>query len=405
MPRGRPPTPVDPDASAGHRLGHAIRTRRLESGLTLDQLAVRTGYTPQHISEIERAKTSVGEHFVSIVDRALGAGGRLIALHEPVLIERARERSKRASKRARNERGDATVDDARRRAFISLGCAVVLFGPDSAARALTEAEGEQIAHAWGRELFLAPDRQALLPGIAKDLKRLSDSGSHRATAQLSTYVASIAVCGGDTALAERWWRRAQHAANASGDSHLAAYVTGQRAVHALYGGSVVRSLTLADHALRRTTAPCVGRMQALTAKAQALGLLGRKREARDALREAERAFERLPRDITREKVSSSGWAEERLHHTISYTSAFGGIGGGERAREAALALYPPVAWRGQAQVRLHRAAAERDAKLAIATLAELSEPQRSDRGVRLIAIRVLEHVDGRNAADLHELLT
>ena len=400
MPRGRPLKPVDPSASAGARLGYEIRTLRLARGMTLEDLSQIIGYTTQHISGAELAQTAVSEHFIATVDRALGAAGPLEALHPAVLMERAFERSRRADRRRRS----ATVDDTKRRAFIGLGVAVVLFGPDAAARALSEAEAEQVVRAWSKDLFVAPDRQVLLPSLAIDLKRLSASGSHRAIAQLSSFVASIAVCGGDTALAERWWRRAQRAANTSRDTHLAAYVAGQRAVHALYGGSVAQSLKIANHTLRLTAAPCAGRMQAGAAKAQALALLSRKQEARHALRELETTFERLPRDITRDKTTSLGWAEERLHHTISYASAFGGLGGGEPARESALKLYPPVAWRGPAQVELHRAAAEKDAKLAIATLSELSRPQRADRGVRLIAMRVLEHVDGRDAVDLYEAL-
>lgn len=400
MSRGRPPKPIDPDESAAARLGYEIRARRLERGLTQEGLARLTNYTLSHISGAELSRTPVSGHFVSALDRALEAGGALEALYPDVLTERDSERSKRA----RVRRTAATVDDARRRAFIALGAAAVLFGPEAVARALNEAEAERIVHEWSRELFVAPDRQALLPGLAIDLKRLADNGSRRAVAQLSSFVASVAVCGGDTGLADRWWRRAQHAADTSRDKHLAAYVTGQRAVHALYGGSVEQALALAEHGLRITHAPCSGRMQAGSAKAQALALLDRKQEAREALRELEAAFERLPRDLTREKVSTTGWAEERLHHATSYASAFGGLGVGGPARESALKLYPPVAWRGVAQVQLHRAAAEKDAGLAIETLTGLSEPQRSDRGVRLIALKVLDHVDGHGAVELHEVL-
>jgi len=394
---------IDPSASAAAALGAAIRSRRVSGGLRLADLSRMTGYAIQHISGAELAQTAVSEPFIAALDEALEAAGEFRRLYPAVLAERTEERQRRATER----RSAATVDDAKRRAFISLGLAVVLFGPDAAARALDEAKAEQIVHAWSRELFLAPDRQALLPGIALDLKRLSASGSHRAIARLSSFVASIAVCGGDTALAERWWRRAQHAANTSGDRHLAAFVTGQRAVHALYGGSVAQSLTLADHGLRITTMPCAGRMQAGAAKAQALALLSRKQEARDALRELEATFERLPRDITRDKVTSLGWPEERLHHTISYVSAFGGLGGGEPARESAMKLYPPVAWRGPAQIKLHRAASEVDAQRAVATLSALSEAQRHDRGIHLIARRVIEACEARGAktADLRAVLS
>jgi hypothetical protein len=157
-----------------------------------------------------------------------------------------------------------------------------------------------------------------------------------------------------------------------------------------------------------TGTPCPGRMHALSARSKALAVLGRKHEAQAALEAAEAAFERLPRDITREKTSVGGWAEERLHHTRSYVAAFGGVGDGESARDAALKLYSPAVWRGPAQIKLHRAAAETDASYAAATLAALSDAQRSDRSVRWTAIRVLDtcqRESGAGVAELREALS
>jgi transcriptional regulator with XRE-family HTH domain len=397
---GRPPKLLDPNASAAAALGAEIRARRGDRGWTLQALADEIGYSPQHVSDAELAKNPVSEPFVAAVDRALDADGRLLALLPAVVIERAFARQRRASAR----REIATVDDdVKRRAFIKLGMAVVLFGPDAASRARKD-DWDRIAYEWSRELLVAPDRQALLPGLAADLKRLGvNGGPQRAIAQLSSYVAMIATSGGDVALAQRWWLRARRAADAQGDSHLTAYVAGQHAVHAHYGGAPAQALALADDALAATSAPCAGRMHALSASAKALAVLGRKREARAALNAAEATFERLPRDITREKISVGGWAEERLHHTRSYVAAFGGVGDGEHARDAALTLYSPAAWRGPAQIELHRAAAEADAGYAAATLAALSDAQQSDRSVRWTAMRVLDACERKSVAGVAEL--
>jgi transcriptional regulator with XRE-family HTH domain len=75
--RGRPPNPVDPEASHAARLGAEIRTRRTTEGLTLQQLVDLVGYTPQYLSEVERAKTTPTVAFVAAVDRALNARGAL----------------------------------------------------------------------------------------------------------------------------------------------------------------------------------------------------------------------------------------------------------------------------------------------------------------------------------------
>jgi transcriptional regulator with XRE-family HTH domain len=316
VPAGRPPKPLSPTASKAAALGAEIRTLRFARGLTLQALARQIGYTPQHISDAEHGRTAVSEAFIAAIDRALAADGRLVAQYPGVLFERATLRQKRASAR----RADATLDDdVKRREFIGLGLAVVLLGPDAAARAISEADAERIAHEWSLEIATAPDRRALLPGLAADLKRIvASGGSQRAVAQLSSYVAMIAVSSGESELAGRWWFRARRSADAAGDSHLSAYVAGQHAVQGIYGlYGPAKTLVLADDALAVTRVPCAGRMSALGARALALAMLGRKREAREAIAAVEVAFERLPRDITREKIAGGGWAEERLHHTRS----------------------------------------------------------------------------------------
>src|SRR4051794_1324749 len=88
VPRGRPPKSVDPTVSSSARLGAEIRASRVARGLTLHALARRIGFTPQHISEVELAKTSPSESFVAACDRALSADGRLLELY-PAVPDRA----------------------------------------------------------------------------------------------------------------------------------------------------------------------------------------------------------------------------------------------------------------------------------------------------------------------------
>jgi hypothetical protein len=292
-------------------------------------------------------------------------------------------------------------DDVRRRAFLGLGLATVLLGPDAAARALTEAEGEQIAQDWLREVGIAPDRRALLPGLGADLRKLSaHGGPHRAIAQLSLCVAMIALSSGESATARRWWARAQTAADASGDSHLSAYIAGWHAhdgVYALYGPA--QALALADDALARTDAPCAGRMLQLGARARALALLGRKHDAAAAMRDLERSFELLPRSITREM-----WSERRLHHAASFVGAFGGAGS-KTAHDEGLRVSRGY-WRTSTQIKLHQAAAEADPQYAVATLGDLSPAQAGDQFIRRLALRAADACEARGAgvAELRDVL-
>lgn len=405
MPRGRPPKSIDPNASAAARLGAEIRASRAARDLTLHALAPKIGYTAQHISEVELAKASASEPFVAAVDRVLDARGSLLALYPAVVIEQVVARQKRATSRQDAIRSCQEVDDVKRRAFIGLGLSVVLLGPEAAARASND-DWDRIAHAWSYEISTAPDRTALLPGLAADLKRLhANSGPQRVIAQLSSYVAAIAVSDGDTVLARRWWRRARSSAVAAGDRQLIAYVTGRQAVQGLYGAySPGQVVVLADEALRATSAPCAGRMSALGAKAQALAMLGREKAANETLGTLERTFERLPREITRDKLSALGWAEDRLHHGRSYCAMYSAMpASGEAARDEALRLTPDLDWRSRAQIRLHRAASEADARDALATLGDLTETQRRDRFVRTIAARALVSCEARDAGGAAEL--
>lgn len=80
---------------------------------------------------------------------------------------------------------------------------------------------------------------------------------------------------------------------------------------------------------------------------------------------------------------------------------------GEAARDEALHLYSEVAWLGPAQIKLHRGASGADPQDAVVTLSDLSETQRSNRFVQMIAMRALDSRESRKvtgAADLREAL-
>jgi len=103
---GRPLTPTDPTASNAARLGHEVRMRRLAEGLTLAALSARVGWSPQHISELERGHTSVTRACVTALDGALGADGALLELLPAAVCERAFATQARAAARGCTRRYD-----------------------------------------------------------------------------------------------------------------------------------------------------------------------------------------------------------------------------------------------------------------------------------------------------------
>lgn len=107
--RGRPPNPLDPNASRAARLGAEIRSHRQAQGLTLEALAALIGFSAQHISEAERAKAPVSEPFVAACDHALDAGGSLLKLLPAVVYDRATERHERSVARRQTARSSSVL--------------------------------------------------------------------------------------------------------------------------------------------------------------------------------------------------------------------------------------------------------------------------------------------------------
>src|SRR5215218_1806441 len=124
--RGRPPTPLEPWASAAARLGAELRGLRTAPGLTLTGLGIRIGYSAQYVSQIEHGRNAPSEAFVRACDVELGGGGALMRLLPAVLIEQAQHRSARvAARRGTNLSADEEddVDPINRRELTAAGAA------------------------------------------------------------------------------------------------------------------------------------------------------------------------------------------------------------------------------------------------------------------------------------------
>jgi transcriptional regulator with XRE-family HTH domain len=119
--RGRPPSPLEPSASAAARLGADLRGLRAASDLTLAGLSVRVGYSAQYISQVEHGRTAPSEAFVQACDIELGADGELMRLLPAVILEQAQQRSARAAARRGAEIKSDQEDDVVARATLVKG--------------------------------------------------------------------------------------------------------------------------------------------------------------------------------------------------------------------------------------------------------------------------------------------
>jgi transcriptional regulator with XRE-family HTH domain len=80
-------------------LGAGIRTWRLRRRLSQEALGGATGFSRQHVGEVERGQGTVSETFVALCDQVLRAGGELKAMLPGVVCEEAAARHRRQAAR------------------------------------------------------------------------------------------------------------------------------------------------------------------------------------------------------------------------------------------------------------------------------------------------------------------
>jgi transcriptional regulator with XRE-family HTH domain len=275
--RGRPPNPLDPGASHAARLGAEIRARRTNAGLTLEALADRVGCSPQHISEVERAKTTPAVAFVTAVDRALEADGAIERLLPPVLQEREERRQERAEAR-RADRDpsvpcdaathsevagdDEDVEPTDRRGLLGAAGAAALGLSTAVPVAAREVDPELPAH-WTRLLTLLGRHaemfgpRGVLDIIEREVQVIT---AHRAAArsELRTelmrvearwvaFAAWLCHHHGDARGRDARTDRALRLADESGDADMAAFGRGRQSKHA---SDARRAVEYAEAALR-----------------------------------------------------------------------------------------------------------------------------------------------------------
>jgi transcriptional regulator with XRE-family HTH domain len=273
--RGRPLSPLNPDASCVARLGAEIRAYRLKRELTQQALGKLISSTPQYISEVERAKTLPTQPFVAACDAALKADGALLDLLPAATKERDREREERAAARraardlaslpcgAHSDAGD-DVESTNRRGLIGAGASAAMgaaaLGPVPAAAG--EVDPELPAHLLallallgGHDARYGPHE--VLGLIRHELRmiaaqRAAARGELRAAimrveARWTVYAAWLAHDTGDLRGRDALFDRALHLAHESDYPDVLAWT---RARQSQFSDDAPRALRLAEAALR-----------------------------------------------------------------------------------------------------------------------------------------------------------
>lgn len=274
---GRPPVPLDADASSAAYLGAEIRERRQACGWTLKELADRVGYSFQHVSEVERAKAVPSAPFVAACDRALAARGRLLDLLPAVAHERAMQRHERDAARragrsglrceATHGEGDEDVDPVNRRGLLGAGAAAALGGltAGSTPGMAREIDPELPAH-WGRLLAVLDQHDAMhgprdvLDTVRHELRLIAEHrqvarGSLRTEllrveARWTEFAAFLSNDTGDSQQRDAWTERALQLGLAADDPDIVALARMRRGHWAVQELDARQAIAFAEDALR-----------------------------------------------------------------------------------------------------------------------------------------------------------
>ncbi len=181
---GRPPKPIATDAlPQAARIGAEVRRRRLAQGLTLAELGLRAGYSPQHLSSLELASGTVTRQCLAAVDAALDADGALLERLPALVCERALANHARAGAR----RYDEDVEPTNRRGLLggAAGAALTAAAVGPAPAAAREVDPALPGH-WTELLTLLGSHDAMhgphdvLSVVERELRVI---GEHRAAAR------------------------------------------------------------------------------------------------------------------------------------------------------------------------------------------------------------------------------
>ncbi|MBA2323437.1 MAG: helix-turn-helix domain-containing protein, partial [Pseudonocardiales bacterium] len=264
---GRPPQPVNAAGSALDAFGAELRTLRGRRRWTLQALAELTGYSPQHLGAVERARVVPSEAVATACDMALLANGRLVTLLAGVIREQADARNRRQivrrSRRSADNHGigapagapgtalgnevdwDRLADAGHRSSQVTTDVADDLEQVTDLQRRLyhERASAEMLVHVRAHLGLLT----ALLDGPQTDRLRPRIAA---AAAEAAGFAAWLWFDLGDLFRAQSLYRDASAAVGEAGDRGLGAYIRGYQGIIAARSEGPGHALTYLREASR-----------------------------------------------------------------------------------------------------------------------------------------------------------
>ncbi len=364
----RPPKPLDPDRSALHWLGYELRRWRTLRGSSQKALGGQIAFSRVYVSLVETAQERPARQFVERCDRALEAGGRLLAVYRHVTAEQAGAHLDVPALRARAQEQQGAVEGTGDPPVGVVAADVpwasgpgeaplldpfedtTAAGPSRAAELIppTVAAGDVAVIRDMLRAMTASDRQFggtharryasyYLGSLVQP--RLHAHGDARilrdlfaVSTEFALRVASMHLDAGDARMSRRLLGTAGSLAEESEDLTLAAWVLARRGEQEIHERNVDRALAYTGSATAMARqAPPGARAFLLTKHALALSMTGARTETQRVLGEVWDAYDKLGSATEPEWMGVYGWSHLRHEEGRCYYN----LGMGEEAAQAA----------------------------------------------------------------------
>lgn len=311
-------------------IGASLKQARADAGLSLSKMAARTHFSKSHLANVENGRRTPTSDVVLAYERALG-------------------------------------DDVHRRTLLT-GLATAIVAPMVMSEALhgafTEALTEPIpaeqwrdrAENYGRD-YMTMGAAALSAHLVADMVRLqqfvNDPKVWAPAARMMTVYGKTLPANDGSRGALRWYRLAASVADRSEDTPTRVWVRGRAALALAYeAAELPTARVLADQALALSDSPCLGRLNALVARAHVAGALGDHATAVTTMEEAQRLFDQVG---SAEQISDFAIPEWRMSTFASMLwSRLGDEQRAVAAQEAADHTRPATLPRFATHIELHR---------------------------------------------------
>lgn len=274
-------------ANEGLGFGPELRRRRIESDLTLAQLAAVVHYSKAHLSKVERGLQAPSRELVRLCDSALRADGTLAARAGGYSYSEVSDPGETSQDEVTwlmmlSESGDSRMRAMTRRQLMSAGL-LAIPGVTVAGKSTSDACGQGVRpvalQAFGiifdnlRRLGQISDPQSLIPSlianknlIQQHAKTASDDLRKKLlvlSSRYAEYTGWLFQETGNDQAAIRWTEQSVVLAEAGGDPRFAAYALVRHSLIALYRGDVKQTIQFAQRAQILAASPRITGLAAL----------------------------------------------------------------------------------------------------------------------------------------------